>query len=71
MEQYRVLTKENRRYPVGITVMDKKLHVSVISSAETCSLVLFENGNEEPDIKIPMAPKDREGDVWNLTVEGK
>lgn len=71
MEQYRVLTEENQQYPIGLTVMDKKLHVSVISSSETCSLVLFENGSEEPGIKIPMNPADRNGDVWNLTLAGR
>lgn len=71
MEQYRRLTEETQRYPIGLTTTDKKLHISVIGAKETCSLVLFQQESGEPDLKIPMDPAAREGDVWNLTVEGR
>ena len=71
MEEYRRLKEETRRYPIGLTVIDKKLHISVIGANNTCSLALFWTDGQEPDLKIPMDPEDREGDVWNLTVEGR
>ena len=71
MEEYRRLKEETRRYPIGLTVIDKKLHISVIGANNTCSLALFWTDGQEPDLKIPMDPEEREGDVWNLTVEGR
>ena len=71
MEHYKIVTEQNHRYPVGVTITDKKIHVSVVSAAKSCSLVLYETGGEEPEQKIPMDPADRKGDVWNLTLEGR
>ena len=71
MERYKIVTEQNHRYPMGVTAADKKIHVSVASEARSCSLVLFENGQEEPGQKISMDPAEREGDVWNLTLEGR
>ena len=71
METYTVLAEQNHRYPIGITIIDKKIHVSVVSAGKRVSLVLFEHGQEEPFLKVPMDPKNRKGDVWNLTLEGR
>lgn len=71
MEHYRILAEQNQRYPIGITVIDKKIHVSVAAAANSVSLVLFEQEQEEPFLKIPMDPGERKGDVWNLTLEGR
>lgn len=71
MKQYRILTEERQRYPIGLTITDRKLHISAVGAKNSCSLVLYWQGSEEPDLKIPMDPEAREGDVWNLTVEGR
>ncbi len=71
MEVYTRVRGETRRYPIGLTVTDKWLHISAIGAKETCSLVLFQPDRDEPELKIPMDPAMREGDVWNLTVEGR
>lgn len=71
MEPYRTLAEDGQRYPIGLTITDKNVHVSAVSCAGTCSLVLFENGNDQPSLKIPMDPEAKEGDVWNLTVAGR
>ena len=71
MEHYKIVTEQNHRYPVGVTITDKKIHVSVVSAAKSCSLVLYETGGDEPEQKIPMDPAHRKGDVWNLTLEGR
>ena len=44
MKHLRVVTEENGRYPMGLTVTRKRLHVSVEWAGKTCSLVLFEKG---------------------------
>lgn len=69
MKQLRVVTEENGRYPMGLTVTKKRFHVSVKWAGESCSLVLFERGKEEPWQKFAMDPEKRQGDVWNLTLE--
>lgn len=71
LEQYKVLTDERLRYPIGLTVTEKKLHISVIGAKESCCLVLYDNKSSEPCQKIPMNPADKVGDVWNLTIVGK
>lgn len=71
MEQPRILTEENRGYPIGLTITEKRVHVSVVSDASTCSLVFYEKGREEPALRIPMEPGNKAGDVWNLTIEGR
>lgn len=69
MKHLRVVTEENGRYPMGLTVTRKRLHVSVEWAGRTCSLVLFLKGEKEPWQKFAMEEKDRNGDVWNLTLE--
>ncbi len=69
MVDYKIVEERCRRYPMGLTITDKKIHVSVVSAGKECSLVLYEKSGEEE--RIPMNPSLREGDVWNLTLEGK
>ncbi len=69
MKHLRVVTEENGRYPMGLTVTRKRLHVSVEWAGKTCSLVLFEKGEKEPWQKFAMKETSRNGDVWNLTLE--
>lgn len=70
METYRIITDDNRIYPMGLTVMGNKIHVSTANEADACSLVLFSQGEDEPCCIIDI-PKDQQmGNVWNLSVEG-
>lgn len=69
MKHLRVVTEENGRYPMGLTVTRKRLHVSVEWAGKTCSLVLFEKGENEPWQTFTMEETSRNGDVWNLTLE--
>lgn len=71
MEHYKIINECNQRYPMGLTVTDKVIHVSVASPAESLSLVLYKKDQQEPEEKIPMDPARRQGDVWNLTLEGR
>lgn len=71
MEHYKVINECSQRYPMGLTVTDKVIHVSVASSAESLSLVLYNRDQQESEEKIPMDPARRQGDVWNLTLEGR
>ncbi len=68
MKQFTVLTGEPQNCPIGLTVMKNMLHFSVIWPGSTCSLVIFQSGEEEPARIIPMDPALRQGDVWNLTL---
>ncbi len=54
---------------MGLTVTRKRFHVSVEWAGKTCSLVLFEKGEEAPWQKFAMDEKAKIGDVWNLTLE--
>lgn len=70
METYKVITDDNRIYPMGLTAMKDRIHVSVAAEADACSLLLFRKGEDEPCLCIPMPEEQRTGDVWNLTLEG-
>lgn len=70
METYKIITDDVQIYPMGLTIMKNRIHVSVASDGDTCSLLLFEKGAEEPYCNIPMSEDQRMGDVWGLTLEG-
>ncbi len=69
MKHLRVVTEESGRFPMGLTVTKKGLHISVNWPGESCSLVLFEKGTKEPCMKFAMDKRNRVGEVWNLTLE--
>lgn len=73
MKQLKKLAGEQGYYPMGLTVTKNRLHASIVSAGETCSLVLFEKGKDEPEAVFAMDPAERQGNVWNLTlaVDGK
>lgn len=70
METYRIITEDNRTYPMGLTVTKDRIHAATANEADTCSLVLFRRDEEEPCYVIPMPREQQIGDVWNLSVEG-
>ncbi len=71
LKQLRVVTEECGRYPMGLTVTKKRLHMSVAWAGEACSLVLYERGKKEPWQIFAMDPGKRQGYVWNLTLESE
>ena len=69
MKRITIVTEDSRRYPMGLTVMGERIHMSAVWPGERCALVLFEHGKEEPWQTVPMDPRKRRGDVWSLTAE--
>ena len=41
------LIKDDQYYPIGTTAGDNRMHFSVISQGERCSLVLYRKGQKE------------------------
>ena len=41
METYKILTEDNLIYPMGMTVIGNKIHVSAANEGESCSLALL------------------------------
>lgn len=70
MEPYRIITDNNQVYPMGMTVMADKIHITTANCGNSCSLVLFRKNEDNPCMTIPMPEDQRMGNVWNLTVEG-
>ncbi len=74
MKQLRDITASGGSYPMGLTVTERQLHISVAWGSERCSLVLYAPGGSESEsveavTKHPMNPAYRQGYVWNLTLE--
>lgn len=70
MEEYKVVADDNRIFPMGLTVTEGGIHVSAEASGDDCSLVLFREGQEEPDLLIPFPEEGRMGDVWSMDISG-
>lgn len=70
MRQYQIDTSDGNRYPMGITVLEHGIHVSVAVVGDSCRLVLFAAGEMEPLAVIPFPAEARQGDVWNMTLRG-
>lgn len=78
MKQYQIGNNSGREYPIGLTLMDGGIHVSVVAAAKTCSLLLFpqksakdaEDGETAEPIRIAFPEEGRFGDVWEMTVLG-
>ncbi|MEG0369537.1 MAG: alpha-amylase, partial [Hungatella sp.] len=70
METYKIVRDDSRIYPMGLTVTEDRVHVSLAAVGANCSLLLYEKGQEKCWGRIPMSGEERMGDVWNLTVEG-
>ena len=63
VKQLKKLAGECGYYPMGLTVAKNRLHASVVSAGETCSLVIFEKGKDEPAAVFAMDPAQRQGNV--------
>lgn len=47
-----------------------RLSFATTAGRESCALVLFKAGKEQPFQKISFRKEDRVGDVWNMTLMG-
>ena len=70
MGKFKVLEQGERWYPLGMTAENKTVHWSVAAQGQNLSLLLFRKGEEQPAWSYAFRKKDRQGDVWNLTLEG-
>lgn len=58
-----------RPMPFGAMVVPNGINFAIFSSAATeCVLVLFNEGEEEPFVEIPLAPEFKTGNVFAITV---
>ena len=71
MRQVLVDRHDTRAYPLGLTVVEGGIHISVAAAADCCSLLLFSSPDRpEADVRIPFPEEGRMGDVWEMTVLG-
>lgn len=61
--------RRGRPMPFGAVVVPNGINFAIFSSAATeCVLVLFNEGEEEPFVEIPLAPEFKTGNVFAITV---
>lgn len=70
MDGYTVNTKGSRVFPMGLTIENDRIHISVAAPGSSCVLVLFHSGEEEPYERIPFPLEGRMGDVWSMELSG-
>lgn len=70
MEEYMIAEYDNGICSMGLTAVEGGIHFCVAAGGDSCSLVLFLKGREEPQRIIPFPSDQRQGDVWNMTVSG-
>ena len=77
MEQYQIDMNDSKVYPMGLTRTDGGIHVSAVSAAKACSLLLFvkedKNGKEARfrEVRnIPFPEEGKTGHVWSMTLNG-
>ena len=71
MPSYEIDFHDSNVYPMGLTILDRGIHISAAAAGETCSLLLFSKGAEIPDRIIPFPEESRQGDVWRITLLGE
>lgn len=70
MERLTKRKEEPRLYPMGAVKTETGMHFSIASPCESCSLVFFQKGKQEPVQTIAFENEDKIGDVWNITLSG-
>ena len=71
MKQFQINSDSTGVYPMGLTLTEKGIHVSVAAAAKECSLLLFQPGKNDEVIKLPFPESGRHGQVWEMTVMGE
>ena len=64
------IAENEKWYPLGVTEVRGGYHFATTAGRESCALVLFKAGKEQPFQKISFRKEDRVGDVWNMTLMG-
>lgn len=63
---------DNRKiYPMGVTTVEGGIHISFVSRASRCALLLYKRGSHAPAARVEFPAASRTGDVWSMTVLGK
>lgn len=70
MDTYRIAEDRNLWYPMGVTRTENGFHFCVAAEGTGCNLVLFRKGKEKPFKTIPFPASQRQGNVWEMTLEG-
>lgn len=70
METYRIAEEKNLWYPMGVTRTENGFHFCVAAEGTGCNLILFHKGKDKPFKKIPFPAEKRQGNVWEMTIEG-
>ncbi len=61
--------RPGKPFPFGATAMPGGVNFSIYSShATACTLVLFEQGEQQPKVEIPFPDAFRIGNVWSMIV---
>lgn len=69
MEKYQICYEDKTIYPMGLTILNDGIHLSVYSKARNCTLVLFQGEEDQPFLKIPFPEELRIGDLFQMTLK--
>ncbi len=75
---WKVVSCEDREYPLGLTHIEGGIHVSAAVDARECTLLLFPHeyadrklqGQDAEPIRIPFPPSGHVGTVWEMNLKG-
>ncbi|MGL5435065.1 MAG: alpha-amylase [Lachnospiraceae bacterium] len=73
MDRYQIDKNDKRTYPMGLTIIEGGIHVSVEAAAKSCSLLLFmpeQPDDQPPHTELIFPAENRLGNVWEMTVLG-
>ncbi len=75
MKQYQIDNHDETEYPMGLTLVNGGIHISVEAEAKVCSLLLFPQksakaaADAEP-VRVAFPEEGRIGNVWEMTLLG-
>ena len=71
MPAYEIDFHDSNVYPMGLTILNGGIHISVAAAGQSCSLLLFSKGVDTPAHIIPFPKECRQGEVWRITLSGE
>ena len=69
-QTYTIDKNDRKQYPMGAVSVEGGMHISFVSRATSCSLVLYRKGSPKPEAELEFPKEGRQGDVWSMTVLG-
>lgn len=69
-EKFTIIKDNGEMFPMGVTRVEGGIHVTMVSKAKECALVLYKKGKMVPAAKLPFPQESRTGNVWSMTVKG-